>query len=67
MMSFKISDFYIQNNCLRILFTLVLLIISFFLLIPKPVCNKKKNSDVYSDLSEEIPLNDISPKFNYDL
>jgi len=67
MKSLKISDFYIQNKYLRIFFSFVLFLFTFLLLIPKPAPIKKKNSEVYNDLSDEIPLNDFSPKFNCNL
>nr|UZT54518.1 MAG: hypothetical protein [flactilig virus 10] len=67
MKSFKISDLYIQNNYLRIFFSLVLFLLTFLLLIPRPAPVKKRNSEVYEDLSEEVPLTNMSPKFNCNL
>lgn len=66
-MSFKLSDFYIHNSILRIFFSLTLFVLTFLLLIPKPIPVKKRNSKIYEDLSEEIPLKNVSPPFNYNL
>jgi hypothetical protein len=46
------------------------------LLVPKPSIPKKRNSEIYSDLSEDIPFsdypedisqNDIPPSFKYNI
>lgn len=66
-MSFNFNNLYIQSPYLRIFFSFVLFLLTFLLLIPKPAPVKKRNSDVYEDIAQEIPLTNVSPSFKYDL
>jgi hypothetical protein len=63
----NLEKLYIHNTFLRIFLSFVLFLLTFLLLIPKPVPPKKRKSEVYEDLSEDVPLVDLPPSFKYDL
>lgn len=64
----KLTDFSIQNSMLRLFLSLIVMLLTFFLILPQPPKSKKRNSEVYEDLSEDIPLiTPNKPNFSFNL
>lgn len=64
----KLHNYSIQNTNLRLFLSFLVMIFTFFLIIPQPPKPKKRSSEVYEDLSEDIPLiNTNKPNFSFNL